>query len=107
MENRKYVIVLVLIIFFGIGYTNQNKVLAYGYNTHAYLTQEAVNFYNKNFLDNKIDDNLSAFLIDGSRREDETPRWMDPFFHPVYNSGLTYDSVIDASIPLVGGWVSS
>lgn len=107
MENRKYVIVLALIIFFGIGYTNHNKVLAYGYNTHAYLTQEAVNFYNKNFSDNKIDDNLRAFLIDGSRREDDTPRWMNHFYDPVNNRGITYDPVIDVAIPIVGDWVSS
>ncbi|MCL5016230.1 MAG: hypothetical protein M1312_01285 [Patescibacteria group bacterium] len=106
MENRKYVVsLLVLVVLFQI--ITGNKALAYGYDTHAYLTKEATDFYNKNFPAKQISQDSAGFLIDGSRREDDIPRSMDHFYDPVNNRGITYDPVIKAVIPIPGSWLSA
>ena len=73
-------------------------VFAYEVETHAFLTKEAVDFYNKNFPGNKIPEGLELSIINGARHEDDSPRWMNHFYDPVYNRGLT-------AIP--GDWLSS
>jgi hypothetical protein len=93
MENRKFIKFLIPIFVLGFFVANFNSAFAYGIETHAYLTSELVRFYNQNFPNNKISDELKAYLIDGSRREDDVPRWMNHFYDPVYNRGLT-DSVL-------------
>jgi len=95
MENRKSVKLLIPIFILGFFIINTNSVFAYGIDTHAYLTNEVVKFYNQNFPNNKIFDELKDYLIDGSRKEDDIPRWMNHFYDPVYNRGLSYDPRID------------
>ena len=75
-------IFILLFLFF-----NQ-KVFAYGTETHAALTQEIFNFYNQHFPQNKIPEALKDYLIDGSRREDSIPRFFNHFYDPVYDRGL-------------------
>lgn len=106
MENRKLIKFLIPIFMLGFFIVNINNVFAYDIETHAYLTSEIFDFYNKNFFNQKISDELKNYLIDGSRREDDPIRWMNHFFDPVYNRGLTVDpkifSVKDiASVSLV------
>src|SRR5581483_6001131 len=47
----------------------------------------------------KIPDELQNFLIEGSRREDDNPRWMNHFYDPINNRGLTNAAL--------GNWSSS
>ncbi|MDP3015161.1 MAG: lamin tail domain-containing protein [bacterium] len=89
MENRKFVKFLISIFVLGFFVVGFNNVFAYGIETHAFLTDEIIKFYNQNFSDNKIPDELKNYLIDGSRKEDNIPRWMNHFYDPIYNRGLT------------------
>lgn len=94
---------IILLIFTNLLF--YNYTLAYQIETHSYLTKEIIDFYNQNFK-NKIPDNLENYLIDGSRKEDEPPRWMNHFYDPVYNRGLSEDAAIDPAYRL-GNWQSS
>ncbi|MCS6788994.1 MAG: lamin tail domain-containing protein [Patescibacteria group bacterium] len=100
MKQKLLLIFLLLIIF-----SFQNQVFGYSIETHAYLTKEIINFYNQNFQ-NKISNELVPYLIDGSRKEDEPPRWMNHFYDPIYNRGLTEDSAINPEYRL-GNWQKS
>ena len=44
-------------------------VLAYGVSTHAYLTEEIIEFYNERFPEKKISEEFTDYLIDGARKE--------------------------------------
>ncbi len=90
MENRKLIKLSLIIssavftaIFWAIPKTH-----AYDYETHAFLTQEIVDLYDKTAT---LPKNLSAYLIDGSRKEDDSPRWLHHFYDPIYNRGYSYD----------------
>ncbi|MBI2591649.1 MAG: lamin tail domain-containing protein [Candidatus Brennerbacteria bacterium] len=74
-------------IFF-VGWEIQN-VFAYSVETHAGLTKEIFQFYNKHSAVNKIPDSLKNYLIEGSRQEDMPPRWFNHYYDPVYGRGLT------------------
>ena len=106
MENRKSVKVLIPIILLGFFICGVAPVFAYGPGTHSSLTKEAVDFYNINFPQNKINAELINYLIDGSRREDDVPRFMNHFYDPIYNRGITFDSAIDPFLP-IGQWQKS
>ena len=69
MENRKLIRFLIPIFVLGFFVANFNSAFAYDIKTHAYLTSEVVKFYNQNFPNNKISDDLASYLLDGSRRE--------------------------------------
>ena len=97
---------ILILILFGILIFPTQRVLAYDVPIHAYLTNEVFSFYNDNFPDNKISDELRDYLIDGSRREDDFPRWMNHFYDPVHNRGLSYDPAIDP-LTTVGTWQKS
>lgn len=85
MENRKLIkLIPILILGFLISPFN---VFAYGVETHAFLTKEAINFYNKNFSQD-IPEELRNYLIDGARLEDNMPRYLNHFYDPVNNRGL-------------------
>lgn len=105
MENRKFVKFFILIFILGFFVVINNSAFAYGEETHAFLTNEVVAFYNRNFPISNISGNLANYLIDGSRREDDPPRWFNHFYDPFYNRGLTYDPAIDALN--VGNWQKS
>jgi hypothetical protein len=90
----------------GFFVANSSSVFAYSIETHAFLTDEIIKFYNQNFSNNKIPDELKDYLIDGSRREDDIPRWMNHFYDPVKDRGLTRDPAIDPLYNL-GTWQKS
>ncbi|MEK7061865.1 MAG: hypothetical protein AAB957_01245, partial [Patescibacteria group bacterium] len=92
MENRKLIKIFIPVFILGF-FVVSHHVFAYEIETHAYLTSEVIEFYNQKFSGNKIPDDLKNYLLDGSRREDNIPRWMNHFYDPVYNRGLT-DSVL-------------
>lgn len=96
MENRKFIKIIASLLL-AFGFTSQ--AFAYSVETHAFLTAEAVKFYNQNFPQNPVAAELSNFVIEGARKEDDVPRWMNHFYDPVYNRGLT-DSVL-------GNWQKS
>lgn len=79
---------------------------AYDADTHAYLTEEALSFYASQAADGGMPSGMKSFTVDGARREDDAPRWMDHFYDPVNDRGLTYDPAIDPGI-YVGAWESS
>ncbi len=93
MENYKLIKFLIPIFILGFFIISFNNVFAYSVETHAFLTDEISKFYNQNFPNNKISNDLASYLLDGARREDDAPRWMNHFFDPIYNRGLT-DSVL-------------
>ena len=72
-----------------------NFAFGYDYETHGFLTKQTTEFYNSNFPE-KISQDLIYFLVDGSRREDDTPRWINHFYDPVYQRGYQPEIVIDA-----------
>ncbi|KKT86400.1 MAG: hypothetical protein UW85_C0002G0001, partial [Parcubacteria group bacterium GW2011_GWA1_Parcubacteria_45_10] len=89
------------------------KVFAYDYETHGFLTKQTADFYNQGFSE-KIPQELINFLIDGSRKEDDSPRWINHFYDPVYQRGYQPEIAIDAyplafaqTIEKVVNWVSS
>jgi len=94
MENRKLIICL-FCCFLG---SAASYALAYNTDTHALLTQEIANLYNSE-SHIPIEDSLVPFLVDGSRKEDEVPRWMNHFYDPIYQRGL--------SSPILGSWPTS
>jgi hypothetical protein len=79
-----------------------SKALAYGYDTHALLTKEAIELYNRN-TEREIPEYLYNYLLDGSRREDNAPRWLNHFYDPVYDRSLTFDPAIDPGFLLLKG----
>lgn len=103
MENRKFIIVLIIGLFLIL----HQQAQAYHTDTHEYLTQEAIHFYNnQQHNGNELGASMAPFLIDGARREDDPPRWMNHFYDPVYNRGLSEDNAIDPLYKL-GNWESS
>ena len=60
---------------------------AYEVETHAFLTDETIQFYNRNFK-NKISDDLKDYLVDGARKEDDSPRYLNHFYDPINDQGL-------------------
>lgn len=105
MENIKLIKFLVPVFILGFFIANTNSVFAYSIDTHAYLTSEVFDFYNKNFSSNKIPDELKDYLIDGARREDDVPRWMNHFYDPIKDRGLSCDTAID--FLCLGNWQKS
>ena len=87
MENRKLLRIIFLALIFLIV-----PICAFAYNidTHSFLTDETVNFYNQHFPENQISDGLRDFLIDGSRHEESFPRRRNHFYDPVNNRGLEF-----------------
>lgn len=88
MENRKSLKFLIPILLLGFFVFNAPSVFAYSVETHGYLTKSIVDFYNKHYPNNKISEELAAFLIDGARLEDNVPRYFNHFYDPVNQIGL-------------------
>lgn len=85
-RTKLSLVFLVIPLWFGVfSFSAQ----AYTIDTHAYLTYVALDLYNKSFPNQKIPEAYRGFLIDGSRREDDAPRWMNHFYDPVHERGLT------------------
>ena len=86
MENRKlikYIPILILGFLFSF-----NSVFAYSVKTHALLSNHVVKFYNQNFPNQPVSEDLAAYLIDGARLEDNMPRYLHHFYDPINNRGL-------------------
>ncbi len=62
---------------------------AYSLSAHTTLTKEILNFYNEYYPASKISNDLVNFLIDGVRKEDDPPRYLNHFYDPINNKGLT------------------
>lgn len=96
------------IVFFSIvtiAVAGPMSVHAYQIDTHAFLADETILFYNTHFNE-KVPEDFRAFLIDGARKEDESPRWMNHFYDPVKKRGLSHDPAIDP-VAVVGSWQMS
>src|SRR3989344_5130689 len=93
MENRRN-IKTALLITLGLFITT-NQTVAYNIETHAFLTQKAYETYAKAHSNNQVTQELLPYLIDGARREDDPPRWMNHFYDPIKNRGLSYAPAID------------
>ncbi len=106
MENRKFVIFLAPVIALGLFLAWPKISLGYDTGTHEFLTDTAIRLYDKNYPQNKIDSALNSFVLDGTRREDDPPRWMNHFYDPVYERGLSQDNAIDPLYKL-GNWQES
>jgi endonuclease YncB( thermonuclease family) len=104
MENRKYVMFLAPIIL-GLLIFGSNLAFGYEVGTHEFISDTAINLFNKSSAIT-IDSNLRKYVLDGTRREDDPPRWMNHFYDPVYNRGLTQDNRIEPTYQL-GNWQAS
>lgn len=93
MENRKSLksLILFLIIIFGIG--SFRYVFTYKTTTHANLTSVMFDYYNQNFPEQKIPDEFKAVLVEGAVREDDPPRWLNHFYDPINNKGLSWKNL--------------
>jgi len=87
MEDRRFIALKVLLLSAGL-FALSESALAYNIETHASLTREIISFADEHF-GVLIPEELVPYLIDGSRREDDVPRWMNHFYDPVYNRGLS------------------
>lgn len=94
MGNKKIFLLLSAVISLYLA-INPSLVFSYTIDTHAYLTKEIIGFYNKNFPENRIQEKYIPYLIDGSRKEDETPRYLNHFYDPINNIGLHRNAVIN------------
>ncbi len=72
-----------------ISLTFPGQVFGYEAETHAAITKEVAAFYNSNFKGNQLSETQIKLLIDGSRNEDEDPRYFNHYYDPVHNTGLT------------------
>ena len=106
MENRKFVnFISPTIILLGI-FVITKVVFAYELPTHEFLTNETIKLYSQSFPSGQSIRGYESYLMDGIRREDDPPRWMNHFYDPVYQRGLTQDSKIDPFYKL-GNWQES
>ena len=87
------------VLFVAFLFVFTSKTFAYGYETHALLTEESINFFNSKY--SEISPDLGRYLVDGSRREDDVPRWLNHFYDPVYDRGVSYDAAIDPTFQLL------
>ncbi|MFA5870332.1 MAG: PKD domain-containing protein [Candidatus Paceibacterota bacterium] len=79
-----------LFVFLGIFLCSVPSVFAYDDDTtHPALTQEILRFYNLTHPDTKISESDQKLIIEGSKNEDITPRWVNHFYDPVRNEGWT------------------
>ena len=77
-----------------------NNVLAYDDKiTHPNLTREIITFYELS-TGKKFAEEQKQWIIQGSIDEDFAPRWLNHFYDPVYERGLTTD------IPGVNGYLA-
>lgn len=65
----------------------------FGYDdktTHPLLTEQIVKFYNLHYPDKAVASDDTEAIIQGSIDEDKGTRWMQHYYDPVHNTGLTY-----------------
>lgn len=70
-----------------------NKTSAYNdKTTHPNLTREIISFYELS-TGKKFTDEERQWIIQGSTDEDFAPRWLNHFYDPVYERGLTTKAI--------------
>lgn len=80
----------IILVIFGLFFVFFSKdVFAYSVETHAFLTDKIFDFYNHHFPQQNLSKELKPYLIEGARQEDNFPRYMNHFYDPVYERGLT------------------
>ena len=62
----------------------------YEISAHAALTNAIVDKYNAAYPDAGIDDEFRFDLVRGAKEEDDGRRWLNHFYDPVRNRGLSY-----------------
>lgn len=62
----------------------------YEISAHAALTGAIIDKYNAAYPDAQIDDEFRFDLISGAKEEDDGYRWLNHFYDPVRNRGLSY-----------------
>ncbi|MEK7578105.1 MAG: hypothetical protein AAB456_00055 [Patescibacteria group bacterium] len=78
-----------LFLVFGFLLLTRNNVSAYDTKTtHPDLTREIVSFYELS-TGKKFTDEQKQWIIQGSIDEDFAPRWLNHFYDPVYERGLS------------------
>lgn len=103
MERRFSILFLVACIT--AVFVRAPQVEAYNEETHGYITHESLLFYHEHFPERKVSPDLVRYVIEGARREDDNPRYMNHFYDPVYGRGLSNDARIDSL--KVGYWPKS
>ncbi len=100
MENRKSVNFVFVFLFALLQLLTlvPRVVSAYEEVTHVAITKEVVHFYNQYFRERTLTGAEAELLMAGSFDEDATPRWMNHYYDPIHNTGLTKIS---------GTWLSS
>jgi hypothetical protein len=90
MENSRPIKFIKILFIGGTLFALPFFMLAYDdKTTHPALTQEMVELFNQKFQSLKVSDEDKELIIQGSIDEDLVPRWMQHFYDPVYNRGLT------------------
>lgn len=69
--------------------------------THPALTREAVRLYNLRHPEEKISEEEAGWIIKGSIKEDTPPRWINHFYDPIYERGLSGENVGVIPAPMV------
>ncbi len=95
MENGKFLKILVfsMALLNFINLTLASQVYAYEVQTHEGITKEIVAFYNLYFIDKPISLAEAEQMIAGSNLEDTSPRWLNHYYDPIHNRGLTSDFI--------------
>lgn len=78
-----------LAVLFIVGTAFPLPVFDYEVSTHAALTAAIIDAYNKSFSADAIADEFRFDMIRGSQEEDNDFRWLQHFYDPLYNRGLT------------------
>jgi len=86
--------------FLLMAFNNPDRTLAYSYKiTHPDLTREIITFYELS-TGKKFTEEQKQWIILGSIDEDFAPRWLNHFYDPVFERGLSTD------IPGVNGYLA-
>ncbi len=83
MENQQYVRIFVLLLALW-------PALVFGYDndfTHPLLTNEAIKLFGQDYS-GKLSGSDSQSIVQGSKDEDNIPRWLEHFYDPINNRGL-------------------
>lgn len=87
--KRKFLIFIFVIVFVVISVVFVSRVFCYDTNVaHPFLTKQAIELFNKN-SDSKISEQEIKWIVRGAVEEDTPIRWMNHFFEPTNNKGLT------------------
>lgn len=102
--KKLYATISISVFSFGLFFCAK-PAYAYEINTHMFLTKDAIEFYSEKAATSTVR-KFADYIIEGSRKEDDVPRWMNHFYDPINDRGLTYDPKIDPALHL-GTWNES